>query len=108
MPLHVHPRVLKVATEMANQLFEDYARDNDYYRQFKANGGTEKRARKMFVARVAPRLYEEARKALTLILAGDYPESVKEEVFEALCKDNLLRANRTVAKEVAVVPPHLH
>lgn len=108
MPLNVHPRVLKVAKEMANELFEDYAKVNEYYRQFKANGGSEKRARAMFVFRVAPRLYEDARKALTLILTGDYPESVKEEVFDALCKDNVLRANRTVASDVAVVPRHLH
>ncbi len=108
MPLNAHPRVLAVATEMANVLFEDYARDNDLYRQFKANAGSEAYARKVFVARVTPRLFEEARQALARLLASDCPQSMKDEVFDALVKDNLMRANRTVAASAAVVPTYLH
>lgn len=108
MALHVHPLVLKTAMEMAEALFEDYARDNAIYAQFRAHGWTEKRIRRVFVARVAPRFYEEARQAMTEILAGEYPQAMKDEVYEALCKDNLLRANRTVAKSVGTVPVTLH
>ena len=108
MPLNAHPLVLEAAQEMANEWFEVYARENAWYRAFKEHGGSEKEARRQFVARVTPRFFEEARQALTDILAGDYPERTKEIVFEALCKDNLLRANRTVAASAATVPGELH
>lgn len=108
MALHVHPLVLKTAKEMAETLFEAYAQDNVMYAQFRRHGWTERRIRRVFVARVAPRLYEEARQTLAGILAGDYPQLMKDEVYDALCKDNLLRANRTVAASAATVPVTLH
>lgn len=107
MPLHAHPLVMETARKMAAELFEAYALVNDIYAQFKANGGTEKRARAIFVARVAPRLFEKAREALADVLAGDYPDSTKRTVHEALVKDNLMRANRTVSESVATVPKEL-
>lgn len=108
MALHVHPMVLSVAKEMANEWFEVYASDNRWYKAFLEAGGTERNARRQFVLRVAPRFYEEARKALAEVLNQDVPEYTKQQVFDALTKDNLMRANRTVDAERATVPKELH
>lgn len=109
MALHVHPMVLSIAKEMANEWFEVYASDDRWYRAFKEAGGTERNARRQFVLRVAPRFYEEARKALTDVLSQpDVPEYTKQKVHEALTRDNLMRANRTVDAERAIIPSHLH
>lgn len=112
MPLNAHRLVVKTAKEMANELFEAYARDNATYRKLRADGQvTEKRARRVFVDRVAPKLYEDARKILVQMLGQ--PEdrvtaTMKEEIYDALIKDNILRANRVVAKEAAIIPARLH
>lgn len=112
MALNAHWLVAKTAKEMANELFEVYARHNDTYRILRERGEvTEKQARKRFVNRVAPKLYEDARNTLVQML-GEPDDRVapmmKEQIYEAILKDNPLRANRLVAKERAVVPKHLH
>ena len=112
MPLNCHIMVRKTAESMAQELFEVYARDDKTYKALKADGRlTEKLARKRFVARVAPKLYEDARQALVEMLAQPddrVPVSMKEEIAEALILDNACRANRLVDKERAVVPEYLN
>lgn len=102
--------VARLACEMAEELFEAYARDNATYRRLRADGQvTEKAARKLFVERVAPKMLEEARQALTTMLGSDDTSHyVKEQIYEALCLDSDLRANRNVTAAQAVVPSHLH
>ena len=106
--LNAHRLVAEVAVEIANELFEVYARDNGIYRAMKERGlTTEKAARKAFVARVAPRQLEEARQQLTSCLAE--PDDrvtplLKQEIYEALILDNDLRANRAVAASQAHIP----
>ena len=110
--LNAHRLVAETAVEMANELFEVYARENTIYRGMKEAGATsEKQARKAFVARVAPRLLEEARQQLTSCLAEPddrVTAHMKQEIYEALIADNDLRANRTVASSEAHIPRRLH
>lgn len=112
MALNAHWLIVKTAKEMANELFEVYARDNETYRVLRERGEvTEKVARRKFVNRVAPKLYEEARQTLVKLLAE--PEervtlTMKDTIHEALVADNMLRANRQVAKERAVLPKWVH
>jgi hypothetical protein len=110
--LNAHRLIAETAVEMAQELFEVYAHENDFYRKMRANGQvSEKQARLVFVERVAPRLLEDARQQLTTMLGmGDDVVSprLKEEIYEALIKDNELRAKRFVAADQATVPGHLH
>jgi hypothetical protein len=101
--LNAHRLVAETAVEMANELFEVYAVENAVYRRLRADGAlTEAQARKVFVSRVAPRLLEDARKALTACLAqsdAEVPVSLKDQIAEALILDNDLRAKRIVAED---------
>jgi hypothetical protein len=110
--LNVHIMVAQVAQEMAQELFEIYARDNAVYRKLRADGQvTEKQAREVFVTRVCPKLYEDARQQLAGMLAEPddvVSDHMKRQIHEALCLDNDLRANRQVAASVATVPASLH
>ena len=110
--LNGHALIVKTAIEMAHELFEVYAMENDFYRKMRANGEvTEKQARRVFVERVAPKLLEDARQQLTTMLgmADDVVSPyVKEEIYEALLKDNDLRANRMVDADHAAVPGWVH
>ena len=112
MPLNAHRLIAKTAAEMAEAMFEVYARDNDTYKRLRADGQiTEKEARRLFVMRVAPKLYEDARQTLVAMLAKPDDEvcvAMKDEIAEALIADNALRAHRKVAAQHAKVPKHLH
>ena len=119
MSLNAHWMIQKQAREMARELFDVYARDNDLYRWLKAGQvimrgkpvTTEKQARFVFVEQLAPKLYEDARQALVTMLEQPddlVPVSMKNEIAEALIMDNELRGNRLVATEHAKVPRRLH
>jgi len=99
--LNAHWRVAKVAVEMANALFEEYAAVNAIYRRLRAEGRvSEADARRLFVERVGPRMLEQARIALTdMLTQPGVPTAVKDEITEALILDNDLRAKRIVADE---------
>lgn len=108
MPLNAHRMVEEQARIMANELFEVYARDDAFYRAMRARGEiTEPVARRIFVDRMVPKLYEDARTALTTCLGcpeDQVSATLKEEIYEALCADDALRGNRLVAKERGRVP----
>lgn len=110
--MNAHWRVAKIAVEMANHHFEQYAMVNDIYRKLTAEGRvTEKEARAVFVDRVAPRLLEDARQALVNMLTQPdttVPTAMKDEIAEALILDSNLRGRRFVAEDQATVPGRLH
>lgn len=112
MPLNAHKLVARQANAMAEELWEIYARDNATYRALRANGQVSERdARALFIRRVIPKLYEDARSALVMMLEQPddvVPVSLKNEIAEALILDNPHRGNRMVAREHAVVPRVLH
>lgn len=106
--LHAHKMVAETATEMAQALFEVYASENAMYKQLRKNGEiTEGHARAKFVARVASMLFEDARKALAVMLAQSddrVTQHMKTEIYEALIADNEVRALRPVSADQGVVP----
>lgn len=108
--LNAHRLVAEQAIEMANELFEVYARENTIYRALRANGQVSaKQARLVFVERVAPKLLEDARQALTLCLSQpDVSVALKDQIAEALIMDAPLRASRLVATDQATIPAYLH
>lgn len=119
MPLNAHWLIQKQAREMAAELFEVYAPDNDLYRLLRSgqvllNGRqvtSEKQARRVFVHQMAPKLYEEARGLLTDMLAmpeDRVPQSLKDQIAQALIMDNDLRGNRLVRGDQATIPKVLH
>lgn len=106
--LNAHRLVAETAIEMAQELFEEYARVNEVYAAMRAKGKSEKALRRIFVKRVAPKFLEEARKALSNMLIQEHvSQMAKDEIYEALILDNELRANRVVAKDRATVPAQL-
>lgn len=108
--LNAHKLVAETAIEMANELFEVYAVENAIYRALRANGQvTAEQARRVFVERVAPKLLEDARLALTECLSQ--PDDVcaprqKDIIAEALIADNDLRARRKVATHIGAASVH--
>lgn len=88
--VHAHPLVASTAVEMANSLYEDWAKDNAFFKRFPEGKG-----RRKFVKCVAPQLMNAARGALAQMLRGDYPESTKVQIYEALTADRTLMSGRT-------------
>jgi hypothetical protein len=101
--LNAHRLVAETAIGMANELFEVYAMENAIYRRLRVDGQvSEKQARRFFVERIAPRLLEQAREALTECLSQPddvCPVSQKDRIAEALILDNDLRAKRIVTDD---------
>lgn len=110
--LNAHRLVGLVAVQMASEMYEVYARDNVVYKALRAGGEiTERASRLVFIERVAPRLLEDARQALTDCLSrpdAEVPQAQKDDILEALLKDNDLRAKRLVAEDQATIPTRLH
>lgn len=109
--LNAHWRVAKVAVMMAEELFEIYMLDNDWWHKMSAGGRvSEKQGRKVFVLHVAPQLLEDARQALVDMLTQPdttVPQTMKDEIAEALIQDNGLRGKRMVAERFADMPSRL-
>ena len=109
--LNAHAMVAKVAIEMAYACWEAHmSADNALYRAFRQNL-TEKQALTAFVARVAPTLLQDARLALTAALRqpdSEVPRAMKDEIADALIKDQAFTANRQVAERHATIPHSLH
>lgn len=110
--LNAHIMVAKVAIEMAHEWYEVYMADNAMNHKMRAGGQvTEVASRKLFVELVAPRLLEDARKALVAMLTQPddrVPVAMKDEIADALIKDSDLRGKRFVAEEEATVPGWVH
>ncbi len=104
--LNAHWRVAKVAVTMAEKLFEIYMLDNDWWHKMSAGGRvSEKQGRKVFLRCVAPQLLEDARQALVdMLTQPDIPQSMKDEIAEALILDAPLRGSRMVAERFANMP----
>jgi hypothetical protein len=85
MNVAAHPLVAKTAREMAAELFEELCRRNEFYR-LNVNRGK-------FLAKMAPKLLEEARTTLAQTLAQTSSDVLKEQIAEALILDNSLKRN---------------
>jgi hypothetical protein len=106
--LNAHRIVAETAVAMANEHFEHYMIVNNALWNTLREHLTEKQARMVFVAKIAPMLLEEARLALTDCLTQPddvCPKSLKDKIADALIKDTDLRANRL--KAATHMPPGL-
>lgn len=86
---HAHEMVAKTAKAIAEEFYEHMAHDNAFYRQWPTMRG--------FVARAWHRFHPQARQALTAIVAGDYPQPMKDEAYEALLKDSAINPRKRPA-----------
>jgi hypothetical protein len=81
-----HRMVITLAMKMANEEYERYAHNNAWYA---ANP-----QRKPWVLAATPYYTEPARATLAGMLAGQYPEHLKQKISEALIMDNAFRGKR--------------
>lgn len=88
--MHCHKLIAHTAKEIAGNLYEDMARDNNWYNGAKDVGIDQRE----FISQVWPQLIEEARHTLTRLLTTPIAESLKEVISDALIKDNMLREGR--------------
>mgnify|MGYP001556543085 CR=1 FL=1 len=94
--LHAHKLVVETARKMAEAIYEELAKDNNWPKvkpELRAGLG-HKIAREKFIQRNLAKFLGEARSTLTEMLNGHYPESLKEEILDALIKDASLMRGR--------------
>lgn len=83
----VHVLIRQTARDMAAAQYEELAKDNAFFKQWpKAH---------QFVNAAWRNYIEIARAALTEMLSGDHPQSMKDEIYDALLKDNALPGRGT-------------
>jgi glycogen debranching enzyme len=83
---HAHNKVAKVAKAIAAEFYEHMAHDNAFYQQWPSLNG--------FVARAWHRFHPQARQSLTKIIAGEYPQQMKDEAYEALLLDSAINPRK--------------
>lgn len=86
MKTHCHWLIAKNAREFAAAFYEQNAIDNAFYKAHPEQ--------KEFVSMHWGKFVESARTILAKMLAGNYPESMKEQIFEALELDAPLAEGR--------------
>lgn len=83
----VHKEVRKISKGIAGAAYEQLAKDDVF---FKAYPNEDEFIRKYWVAFIP-----QARQALLQMLGGEYPEAMKEEIFDIYQKDwSLQEANK--------------
>lgn len=84
---HTHPLIADTARGLAEAIWEEKCqRDNTFYKFFGSP-----QAKVLFIGAWAPKLVARARDIMTDMLAGPYPDALKEEIADALMKDHNLR-----------------
>lgn len=79
MPKVIHHLIAKTAKEIALEAYESLAHDNEFHRQWPR--------RDVFVRRNWTMFVGDARNALMEILTGDFPDAMKEPIYEAFIID---------------------
>lgn len=83
----VHKEVKKIAQGIAGAAYEEFAKDNLFYKQYPNQS--------IFIDKYWKVYIPEARQSLLKMLEGNYPESMKEEIFDIYLKDySLQEANK--------------
>lgn len=83
---YCHKLIAETAKSLARSIYEHNAkRDNEFFAQVDEE---------TFVSRSWPGLVEDARTTLVNMLAGSYPEALKEEIAQAIILDNTLTRGR--------------
>lgn len=94
--MSAHHLIVDTAKEMAGALYEDLAKDNVWYKQWRAAhpGMNEPRLQYRFIVAMRPKLIQQARTTLTKMLKGSYPQVLKDQIADALIKDASLVRGR--------------
>lgn len=79
----VHQLIAKTAKEIANEAYEMCAHDNVFHAEWPDQ--------RVFVRKNWTMFVDSARDALMAILTGDYPEQMKEPIYEAFLIDGSQR-----------------
>jgi len=79
-----HKEIRRISKEMAGAAYEELAKDGMFYKEYPKQ--------KDFIARHWKNFIGHARSSLFQMLSGNYPESVKEEIFEIVVQDRTLQA----------------
>ena len=106
---HCHKMIKATAQELAGAMYEELMADDFMFTAWKkkCRGMHAKNLQKRFIARYWGSCIPIARATLTTMLRGTLDEAVKEEIYEALCLDATLIAQRAAGTQVAgsVSPP---
>lgn len=104
---HCHVEIKKVAQGQARVLFEELARRNQIFDQFKRQHPdmTTQQMEDAFVAKVWPQLIDTARATLAgMLRSPSYSEEYKEEIMDILVKDaTLIRGRKNPAQVLGVM-----
>lgn len=96
---HCHFLLKETALGMAHEVYDAIMQDNARFAQWKEQCPdlTPGLAEDKFCEALWPHLLEAARTTLAGMLAGSYPEELKQRIHDALVKDNVLREGRARA-----------
>lgn len=93
---YCHKMVAAVAKEAAGQLYERLMGENKFYEEWRRQNpdATPKQLERRFIEKNWGKCLEFARATLAAMLRGPYPDSLKEEIVDALSKDATLIRGR--------------
>jgi hypothetical protein len=96
MPAHCHKMVAEIAKEAAGQLYERLMGEDIYYKEWRRQNPdcTAKELERRFIAKNWGKCIDFARATLATMLNGPLPDSLKDEIVDALSKDASLRRGR--------------
>lgn len=88
-----HKMLRTVAVEMAHEVYDDLMKDNSRYKHWKAlcPDLSPEVCERLFVKQMWPHMVEQARATLTNMLTTNIAETLKDQIAEALIRDNSLR-----------------
>lgn len=87
-----HNLIAETAQSIAREAYESIAHSNDFYAAWPD--------RERFVAQNWSMFVQDARTALLKILAGDYPEAMKQPIYEAMLIDGELKHDHGSAAQM--------
>jgi hypothetical protein len=95
--VHAHKMIVATARAMAGEMYDQVmTQNNELYKKWKALCPelTPETNFKMFVDLMYPHLIHDARAILIGLLSTDITQSLKDEIFDAIVKDNPLHIGR--------------
>jgi len=99
--LYAHEQVVEVALGIAHEIYaEIMARDNELYGDWKKQCPdlTAEKCEELFCQLLCPRLLDDARTIMAHMLSDPMLENLHKSLYDALLKDNVLKAGRDAVK----------
>lgn len=78
-----HKEVRRIAKDLAGAAYEDFAKNDEFYKNFPNQN--------LFIARHWKNFVGIARETLVYMLGQNYPEAMKEDIFDIYTKDRMLQ-----------------